>query len=274
MKPTNSSNSSKGGNTNSPLVVGKKQVSPAKNWCFTLNNYDNEDIKTICSISSSNCKNYIFQEERGEGGTKHLQGFCEFITKVRPMSVFKSLVRIHWEKCKGTKQQNIDYCSKEATRDGKIFTNIKLPKPIKIISKLKPWQESIVEIIKKEPDDRAIYWYWETMGGIGKSVFCKYLCVKYGAIVLSGKSADMKYAIMKYKEKNGVYPEIIILDIPRSNLNYLSYTGIEEVKNGCFFSSKYECDQVIMNCPHIICFANSPPEEELISADRWHIKEL
>jgi len=62
-----------------------------------------------------------------------------------------------------------------------------------------------------------------------------------------------------------------VFDIPRTNIDYLNYEAIESIKNGCFFSGKYECTQVIMNCPHVIIFANSPPLEHKLSIDRWHI---
>ena len=85
----------------------------------------------------------------------------------------------------------------------------------------------------------------------------------------------MKYAVCMYVEKQGYYPEIIILDIARSvNVKKLSYTGIEEVKNGCFFSGKYESRMVLGNCPHFICFSNREPEREMLSEDRWIVREL
>ena len=45
-----------------------------------------------------------------------------------------------------------------------------------------------------------------------KSSICKYLCAKHGALICSGKAADIKYLIIKYKEKNGNYPEIILYE--------------------------------------------------------------
>uniref|UniRef100_UPI004049B2EE hypothetical protein n=7 Tax=Pseudomonadati TaxID=3379134 RepID=UPI004049B2EE len=63
-------------------------------------------------------------------------------------------------------------------------------------------------------------------------------------------------------------------DIPRSQLDYLSYTGIEEVKNGCFFSSKYESEMVLYNSPHIIVFANEEPTYHKLSSDRWNVVDL
>lgn len=261
------------GNTNSSPSSNppKVSISPAKNWCFTYNNYT--DVPMFQNLLLSLCSKFVFQEETGENGTEHLQGYCEFKKKERPKSVIK-IDKIHWEITRDVKA-SIAYCSKVDTRTGKIYkSNIIIPKPLKIINELRSWQEDIVNIIDSDPDDRKIYWFWENTGGVGKTVFCKYLVHLHGALVLSGKAADMKYGIIKFIEKHFCYPEIIVFDIPRSNLEFLSYTGLEEVKNGLFFSSKYESDMVIGNSPHVICFANEKPELDKVSKDRWIVREI
>ncbi len=268
---SNSSNSSRvEGNTNSSTLPKQKQISPSKRWCFTLNNYTDEEISSIVPIFKEKCKIAFFSKEVGESGTPHLQGYLEFKTKSRPSSVF-SLKRIHFEKSKGNCEENIAYCSK----DNELFYRQGIPEPLKLITINKEWEKNIIEIINEEPNDRVINWFWERKGGIGKSSFTKYLCAKHNALILSGKSADMKFGIVNYlKMHNGIAPKVIIFDIPRSQLDYLSYTGIEEVKNGCFFSSKYESEMVLYNSPHIIVFANEEPTYHKLSSDRWNVVDL
>ena len=259
----NSSNSS-----NETGIVGNtKQLSPAKNWCFTVHNYTENDINEFNSSNSSNF--LIFSEERGKSGeTPHLQGFISFTKKCRPKNLFSNNT-IHWEKAKGNKEQNIKYITKEG---GTYYINGEKILPLKIINDLYDWQQNIVNICKNDPDDRTINWIHESEGNKGKSALCKLLCAKYGALLLSNKASDMKYGIVKYHEKHNKYPKIILIDIPRSvDLQYLSYTGIEEIKNGCFFSSKYECDMVLFNSPHIFIFSNEKPTISELSTDRWNI---
>lgn len=249
----------------------KKRCSPAKRWCFTWNNYPEDFEQVLLEKGDGTIEGYIFGEEVASTGTAHIQGYIECSRKIRAVQHFE-IEQIHWEVAKGDRAANIKYCSKE----GKYVksTHFFIPRPIKTITSLRPWQQEVVDMIKQEADDRSIHWYWEANGNVGKSALVKYLVVHHGAIMGAGKAADMKYAIVKYHERHGVYPEIIILDIPRSNLNYVSYTGIEEIKNGCFSSSKYESDTVVMNCPHVLCFANEGPRLDSMSVDRWNVHHI
>lgn len=259
------------GNTNS----SKTMTNPCKHWCFTFNNYTCSNIIELENCFKKNCKKYIFQKEIGEKGTPHLQGYCMFNNKLRPSSLLLDK-KIHWEKTRNI-NASIDYCRKAETAKGEVYTNIVFKEPIAILepSSLYKWQDFIVNIINKEPDNRLIYWFWEDSGNAGKSTFAKYLVVKHNALMLSNKACDMKYGIITYMKKNVNYPKLIIIDIPRSvEDKFLSYTGIEEIKNACFFSPKFESDMVIGNCPHVIVFANRRPDTYSMSIDRWDIYNI
>jgi len=253
-----------GGNTISPST---KQIAPAIRWCFTLNNYKNEDISSIELCFRSHSKFCIIGDEVGENGTPHLQGYVEFSKKIRPLSLH--LVNgIHWEKAKGNRQSNIDYCSKQA-----ILFSIGLPKPIKIISTLFRWQQEIEDIFMKEPDDRTIYWYWDDTGNIGKSAFIKYMIVKHKVLFCSGgKHSDIMNLVFNQDMDEC---KCVMFDIPRANKGHISYASLESIKNGMVCNTKYETGVKVFNSPHVFVFANFPPDDEnMLSADRWVIKEL
>jgi len=251
----------------------KNRGANSKRWVFTFNNYDkDEQFKngTLFRVLKELCNVAIIGQEVGESGTPHLQGYVEVSMRCRPIEKFKLSKCIHWEPAKGTQEENKSYCSKE----GVVILMFGFPEEIRVITHLRAWQEEIVKCVEEQPDDRTVRWYHESKGGIGKSALVKLLCYKYGAICCSGKASDMKYAIMKHKETHKVFPRIVIFDIPRSSLDYVSYQGIEEIKNGCFSSTKYECNMCIMNSPHVLVFANEPPNEDRLSKDRWFIKQL
>lgn len=60
----------------------------------------------------------VYQEEMGENGTHHLQGYIEMPKPVRFTHFDKWLAGAHFEIAHGTPQQCIDYCTKEDTRVG------------------------------------------------------------------------------------------------------------------------------------------------------------
>lgn len=241
-----------------------------RNYCFTWNNYADSDIPIATKWLGTESE-YIFQEETGASGTRHLQGAVFFKNPWDFAVVKKCMPKCHIEVCKN-KKAAIAYCSKTETRTGKIYTNLKIREPVRDPLEnctLKEWQQNILDIIKTEPDLRKIYWFWEPEGNTGKSCFAKHLCLKHGAVIASGKGADIKYCVAQLHEERDV--KIIIMDVPRVSKDFISYQAIEEIKNGLFFCPKYESKQVIMNSPHIFVFANFPPETSTMSKDRWVI---
>lgn len=257
----NSSDSSSGGNTKTP------QISPSKRWIFTLNNHTKDEVDLIVPIFENKCCLFVIGNEVGELGTPHLQGYCEFNTKVRPKSVVVN-DRLHWEKARGNRDSNITYCSKE-----KVLVSKGIPKPLKIITDLYPWQGQIEDLCKTEPDDRSIHWYYESEGCIGKSAFIKYMIVKYNVLFCSGgKHVDIMNLVFNQDMNRS---NIVMFDIPRANEGRISYASLECIKNGMVCNTKYETGVKIFNSPHLIVFANFPPSDEtLVSSDRWRITKL
>lgn len=254
-----------------------KQISPSKKWCFTLNNYTEINIQEVINCKEfQSSKQYLFQEEIGISGTKHLQGFVYFNTKIRPLSLALCNKKIHWEKMKGTIKENIMYCSKENTNNGKSF--YKGCKPFKPIISIKEsnfyqWEKDLYSIIREPINDRSIIWVWEEQGKVGKSQFCKWLGIYESAVICAGSAKDMKYLISQ-RDEAGLPCDLILFDISRRMKNSVSYIGIEEIKNGFFCSSKYETRMTIINSPNIIVFCNSPPKTKAMSLDRWEVYKI
>ena len=89
-------------------------MSFAKRWCFTLNNYTDEDINRVReAFNHENCVFVVVGIEIGENGTPHLQGFVH----LRNRKTFRSLKLIlpsaHIELARGTDVENQLYCKKE-----------------------------------------------------------------------------------------------------------------------------------------------------------------
>lgn len=267
------------GETEQGVVGNTKNNNPRPNqlkkWFFTFNNYQEADIQILNDKFMEICDKFIFEPEIGESGTPHLQGAI-FLKKAMRWTEFGLSDKIHWEKIKNDNQA-IEYCQKDY-KEGKTkniyLKNITVKKPLKLITPNRDYQKKILDIIKEEPDERAVYWFYDPVGNVGKSQFSKYLAVKHNALYIDeGKKCDIAFYFKQHIEK-GLEPEIVIFDIPRDNKNVVSYKSIEAIKSGMMFSNKYESGSIIFNSPHIFIFSNYLPDTEKLSLDRWRIFKI
>jgi len=251
-----------------------KQTLQFSKWCYTLNNPIETDYLEIEKMKILS-KKLVYQLEEGENKTPHIQGYVEFLKKIRISGCKKVLSRAHWEKC-NNEEASIKYAQKN---EGRLAAPVLygFPKAVKdpLSTKiLKPFQAEVIAELQHEPDDRCVMWYWEEIGSVGKTSLSKHLVIHFNALVLNGKQGDMFNAIVNWKLKKDDFPTVIIIDIPRSAIDFVSWSAIEKIKDGLFYSGKYEGDMCCFNSPHVICFANSEPPIEKLSADRWKIKKI
>lgn len=251
------------GNTK-PLAKGRK-------WCFTVNNWTEAEHSALKELFELRKWLFIIGKETGTKGTAHLQGYVEMKNPISFLSMKKSIPRAHLEKAKGTPKQNFDYCSK----DNDFVTNMKFIKVDPVRDPLEgrelyAFQTKVLELISKKPDDRTIYWFWDEAGCTGKTTLAKHICMKYNALYVQGKSSDIKYGVMDMIAKRGQI-DIVIMGLPRTYEQFVSYDAMESVKDGIFYSSKYESGMCMFNPPHVIIFANFAPDTEKLSSDRWSI---
>jgi len=252
----------------------KKRISASKRWCFTLNNYTEEEYGDILQTIKEKCKIYIIGKEIGEQNKiPHLQGYIEFNENRRPLETFK-IKRIHWEKAKGDKIENYKYCSKQ----GVYITNFSIkeitPKtyePLIIINELKGWQSQMNEIIKEEiknRDFRKIHWIYDPIGGRGKTSLIKYLDINYISVIstVSNKS-DVATLIRGrfYDEKDKPIEDInkgwlMLFNFQKDyDYNKLNYDTLESVKDGLITATKYRGKTLNFNSPIVIIMANERP---------------
>lgn len=264
------------GNTITSLMV--KRETQSLHWCFTLNNPNEDDNVEQANRLFEKCSRFVYQLEEGEEEkTPHWQGYIKLLKKSRFTQLQKDLPGWHLEKANNI-QASIEYCQKEDGRlDGPWTKGFRKKTKDPLAGReLRPFQREIVDLCKEEPDDRTINWYWEENGNVGKTALAKHIALnnKNEMLYLCGKSSDMKFAIQKFLENEENDLRIVIMDFTRSIENYISYEGIESIKNGIFFSGKYEGGMLCFNSPHIICLANFEPDEEKLSVDRWNVIEI
>jgi len=257
------------GNTKSS-PTRRPQPPQLMKWFFTFNNYEKEDINILTEKFQEICVKYCFQEEVGEKtGTPHLQGNI-WLKKSMRWSEFGLSPKIQWKKTRN-EEAAYRYCTKRETAIGVPYL-YGFPKPIKTIEELYPWQKSIEDLFFTEPDGRTCNWYYDTEGGKGKSSFCKYMYIKHKAITIQGgKLADIMNIIFNLDMD---IVNMLIIDVPRNNLNNVSYSAIECILNGMITNTKFETGVKVFNPPHVVIFSNYLPDRTKLSEDRWNIVEL
>lgn len=89
-----------------------------RNCCFTWNNFPEDAEDILRDLPFKYC---VYQEELGENGTPHLQGYFELEKQTAKGKVQKMIHGWHVEKRMGSQDQAIAYCTKEETRAGDII---------------------------------------------------------------------------------------------------------------------------------------------------------
>ncbi len=242
---------------------------------------------------------WVFQLEKGDKtGRLHWQGYA-YNTSAKTLQQWRAKLPagtwIQIMKAR-TRATAWEYCTKEETRvsvkdlkamgfpmemAGPHVHGITLkPKNGGVLDpladkELYPWQEELVGKLKGPPSTRTIIWVHEPEGGVGKSAFTKHTVLWGGTLVVGGKAADAFHGVAEWlAPKKGGNPKAldrVIVDVPRCQKDYMSYQTLEKVKDGCFFSGKYEGGMAVFNTPHVVVFSNDMPDKSKMSADRWEI---
>ncbi len=255
--------------------------SPRRWWGVVIT--DNCEFEAISIINhltvNSKINAWVFQREFSEEGFPHWQvtigwqGKCGKKTIGDYMMTMHPSITLYDCQIMGVDRNFAKYCAKSNTRvEGPWSYMIAgVPcEPIKVIATkdFYPWQKRIWDIMNGPADDRTIYWIWEDMGNTGKTSLTKKTVVELDRVLLARSGAsDTASRIIK-----GIMPpKVVIFDFARTQESYVGYTTVEEVKNGMAVSNKYEGGQVAFNNPHVVCFANFPPDMSKLSADRWDV---
>jgi len=269
MSDTSATSDTRAGNT-------KTARAQSRRYCFTLNNYTCEDYATMLQYFQTKKWLYIIGKEIGEEKTPHLQGYFESKSPVRFSTLKKLNPKVHWEKARAKRNDNLNYCSK----DGYFVSTFPLPLKTKLLRQYKStiwkaWQQEVLDLIESTPDSRSIYWYVDKKGNSGKSFLAKLIDLKYDVIIADGKKDNVFNQIKMWMDANPEQsPRVVILDIPRSSLGYVNYGMIEQGKNGHIYSGKYEGGKCLFEWPHVLIFANEDPDYSKWSEDRFCVRRI
>ena len=236
-----------------------------------------------------NAPRFAWQWEKGDKTDKtHAQMYVE-IKDAKLLHQWQAYFKgAHIEKAKGSKQQNVDYCSKEDTRSVGPFLKNCNPSQQKdeleqriLIPKV--WQTKLQTIVDDKPDNRKIVWVWEPKGNVGKTSWAWDNCLNGTTLLFGGKCADVLAATAAWVdpvdqkgESTGKAKKLttVIIDVPRCMIDFMSFQAIEMLKNAIFMNTKYHSRMVMMPTCHVIVFANEAPDRSKLSKDRWEVYQI
>lgn len=265
--------------------LGNTKTKPlrARGWCFTLNNYTDEEFKILESYGHTHTLRFIIgKEEAPTTGTKHLQGYY-YHKNARTIKQMKEINnRMHLEKSRGSPEDNFTYCSKGGEFIQKGFEKKECFKDAmkqKLLLKYegvvwKQWQQTVLAIVDSQPDSRTINWIYDEDGNSGKSFLTKYLALTREIIIADGKKDNIFNQVNRKLNEDEKEFELVILDIPRSSEGYVNYGVLEQLKNGLIYSGKYEGGLCLFDDVHVFVFANFMPDLSQFSKDRWNIIDI
>ena len=249
----------------------------AKRWCFTLNNFDNDEwLRIVDRVTDKVVKYAVIGEETGKSRTVHLQGYIRFKTKQRMTSVKKHVgKRAHVEICKGTEEENKLYC----TKDGKIMLEVGVYNT-SIGQRGCPSSmgDDVIALIDFLVSGK-------TLAEIQPEHYLTY--VRYGNMIT--KIVNAKIADLKLKEMNSSYDNVTWKQWQKDTISdvdgpihdrkvmwlvdeNINYEIIESVKNGIIYNTKYQCEMRIYKIPHVLVFSNERPDESKLSQEDGRLK--
>lgn len=98
------------GNTMTSPNDPKARIKPSKYWCFTVFNKTVNEVANELERGTSAM--VLGFETCPTTGRKHIQGFCIFINRKRPLETYKAM-KASWRRMSGTIREAAEYCIKE-----------------------------------------------------------------------------------------------------------------------------------------------------------------
>ena len=212
-------------------------------------------------IKKNDIHKWIIAKETGKDGYEHWQ--------VR-LSTNRSFEQIHGVFPQGHIEQSTewsDYERKEANFVCSEDTNDVLRCRF---GKLRENQRRILREVNAS-GDRSIVTVFDPKGSTGKSFLCRWL-FEHNIGFYVPPTVRTTQGIIQYVASGYRGQRIIVIDIPRSSrwTNEL-YEGIEAIKDGLVYDTRYSAKMRDIWGVKVLCLTNTMPKINALSKDRWTI---
>jgi Putative viral replication protein len=289
-------------------------MSRARHWCFTLNNFEAEDIARIDGIEAE-VDYVIYGREVGVNGTPHLQGFVSFKSRVRLATAVGLIGQAHFTVARHI-DQAIEYCKKDglftefgnrprspgsrsdlddfkaAVVGGELNMTILRSQFSDVIARYPKFAVDFVQdnMPRKEVAAHPLREWQQTLNhdlllpADDRSIIFivddlgntgkSWFCHYYASL------HDNAQVLLPGKKADMSYMlspliRVLFIDAPRSKQGeYLQYDFLEDVKNGYVFSPKYESRVKHIGKVHVVVMMNEMPDQTKLSRDRYDIRRI
>lgn len=269
------------GNTIPQTHDNINKTSKKNRWCFTFNNYTNDEYRRLVDWCNITCKYWIIGKENDlKCKTSYLQGYFNLKYQMRFTELKKMLnPKISFRSCKGGEASNAVYYSKsgEYTQKGldKYIKDINLP--VKTIQNLRPFQIELRDYILNHKPDRKILWVYDEKGQIGKTEFLKYMNINYKIPFSCGSNYSDIINIVFSNKNYFINTDIgaVIYNFDRyTKADKISYTCMEQIADGCISNTKVNAGCFVCNYINIIVLASCHPDKSKMADYRLIIKTI
>lgn len=262
----------------------------SNDWVYQLE--QGESLVTDDEASWSGSGSETEEEELGPENTAHYH----FQGRFRCKKVKKRLTTLkrefastimetaHLSVTSSANVKNNFYVTKEETRvAGPWFSSSYhppeeyVPRQVRHITKdnLRPWQKIVYEDIHKF-NDRQINVIVDRKGNVGKSSFLTWCSCHVKGVIEVPPVHDFKdvcqFVSSIVVQRGRSAAQTLFVDFPRARdqtkINQFM-AGIENLKNGSLFDTRYTAKSVKIDSPNIWMFTNVVLDFKYVSLDRW-----
>jgi len=260
-----------------------------RRWSYTFAFEDDakfDDAAFAKKLKNNGAIKWCFQEEKGAGGLRHLQGCASFKTGKRLSELspirFPGLKPAHWSATHDDTAASF-YSTKEESRIRGPWSDKDQPAYIPIAFRdpvIRAEQQWILDRLEDQ-NNRKILFIVDRAGNSGKTWLGMYLCLHRRGVRIPSSMKSAQEIIQAAMATLGSTPaeqRYLSLDIPRSVSGHDSWikwlSALEDIKNGHLCDPRYQWKECFIEPPRMMVTSNQRPPQDLLTSDRFDIVDM
>lgn len=139
----------------------------------------------------------------------------------------------------------------------------------------RPWHEAAFQLLEGPPSFREIHWFYDPVGGAGKSWLADYLGANELAYVVDQCGGGYHFAtVVQNAIASGWNGRTFVFDFPKTMHDHAFYGCLESVKNGRVTALKYQGGTIHFARPHVLVLCNFYPKLDALAAGRFRVHRI